>query len=581
MRWEVRTMRFATSCSKTLIRSDWRRFWPVGFLYALFSFFALPLPLWVGGQNVSAVLAEQQRELLAERVFESIPVFVLMNFFLGLAVAMAVYAYLMSGKSVGLMHALPVSRDRQFLSHFAAGLSMLTAANCLTFLMALLMEAVTGCVEPGSLLLWLVITELIGFFFLAFATLAVSVTGWLLAVPVIYVGFNFVVWAYWMILQALAGILYPSYGSVFSYGGAVEWLTPVVRLMRVTTDRYGPALRVGTRLYDPGDRTLSTVLIYAAAGVVMLALAWLLYRKRHSETAGDAIAFRPLRPVARYVISIAAGLALGTMIYEMVTWGGRDVVALILWQLAMGALAYCAVEMLLRKSFRIFDRRTAVGLLALWLVLAGTCLAMKWDITGYEKRVPAAEQVQAVEVNGIAQVTLNSEDPETVQAVIDLHRALMEQREPENPWGRCSVQYTLKNGSTMEREYRVDLEDGPARRTLTALLNRPEIRQALLVEDYGEYGEQFTGGYAVNYVSGQELVLTPGQCLTLYRALEADMEMLVSPEQLDAAYRSFDLELNTTEGTYHIWRLFPNCANTLAVLQNVGLIESPEELANW
>ena len=34
----------------------------------------------------------------------------------------------------------------------------------------------------------------------------------------------------------------------------------------------------------------------------------------------------------------------------------------------MGALVYCAVEMLLRKSFRIFDRRTALGVLALWLV---------------------------------------------------------------------------------------------------------------------------------------------------------------------------------------------------------------------
>lgn len=581
MRWEVRTMRSATSCSKTLIRSDWRRFWPVGFLYALISFFVLPLPLWVGGQNWQGGLSAGRDAFLAEQVWGSLPGFVILTSFFGVAVAMAVYSYLMAGKSVGLMHALPVSRGRQFFSHFAAGLSMLTAANCLTFLLALLMEAVTGGAELGSLLLWLVITELMGFFFLAFATLAASVTGWLLAVPVIYLGWNFLVWIYTVILQAIAGILYPSYGSRFSYSGAVEWLTPVARLMRVTTERYGPALRVGTRLYAPGDRTLPTVLIYAAAGAAMLLLAWVLYRKRHSETAGDAIAFRPLRPVARYAISIAAGLALGTMIYQMVSWGGQDVTALILWQLVMGTLVYCAVEMLLRKSFRIFDRRTAVGVLALWLVLAGTCLAMKWDITGYEKRVPAADRVQAVEVNGIAQVTLNSEDPETVQAVIDLHRALVEQREPENPWGRCIVQYTLKNGSTMEREYGVDLDNGPVRRTLTALLNRPEIRQALFLEDYGKYGEQFTGGYAVNYVSGQELVLTPGQCLALYRALEADMEILVTPEQLDAAYRSFDLELNTTEGTYHIWRLFPNCANTLAVLQNVGLIESPEELANW
>ena len=134
MRWEVRTMRFATSCSKTLIRSDWRRFWPVGFLYALISFFMLPLPLWVGGQNWQGGLSAGRDAFLAEQVWGSLPGFVILTSFFGAAVAMAVYSYLMAGKSVGLMHALPVSRGRQFFSHFAAGLSMLTAANCLTFL---------------------------------------------------------------------------------------------------------------------------------------------------------------------------------------------------------------------------------------------------------------------------------------------------------------------------------------------------------------------------------------------------------------------------------------------------------------
>ena len=52
-------MRFATSCSKTLIRSDWRRFWPIGFLYALISFFMLPLPYRIRkeiGETVSRMI---------------------------------------------------------------------------------------------------------------------------------------------------------------------------------------------------------------------------------------------------------------------------------------------------------------------------------------------------------------------------------------------------------------------------------------------------------------------------------------------------------------------------------------------
>ena len=158
-------MRFATSCSKTLIRSDWRRFWPIGFLYALISFFMLPLPVWVNRELTDGGALWGGRRA-AQVVREMSPGFVILAFFFGLILAMAVYSYQMNGKSVGLMHALPVSRDRQVFSHFAAAMSMLTAANCLTFLLTLLMEALTSSVEIRSLLVWLAVTELVDFFFL-------------------------------------------------------------------------------------------------------------------------------------------------------------------------------------------------------------------------------------------------------------------------------------------------------------------------------------------------------------------------------------------------------------------------------
>lgn len=571
-------MRSATSCSKTLIRSDWRRFWPAAFLYAFISFFMLPLILWIN-QPVAGDFSSFAGREIAEVVLDVIPGFVILNFFFGLILAMAVYGYLMTSRSVGLMHALPVSRGRQFLSHFAAGMSMLTAGNLLTLLLSLGMEAVMGAVELRSLLLWLVITELSGFFFLAFATLCAVITGWLLAVPVIYAGFNFVVLIYWAILDGLAGILYPSYVDVSFSRTAVEWLTPVVNLVATTSRREVLTLRPGVTAQWLSPLAMPTVLIYTAAGLAMLGVALFLYRRRHSESAGDPVVFKPLRPVARYMISVAGGLALGTLVHQMITWGGRNAIALILWQLLMGGVVYCAVEMLLRKSYKIFNRRTAVGLLALWLVLAGVTGAMAADITGFEKRVPDPGQVESVELrvgNALSDNCVSS-DPDTIRAAMELHRALKDQGEIQEPWGMYSVGYHLNTGMELTRRYSVDLTDRAVYQALTNLLNRPELRAAMLVENYGKYGDTFLYGYAETF-TGKEIVLTPEQCLAVYRALESDMARTVTPEQVENRYTGFNLELSTPAGSYRIWQLRGDCRNTLDALLEIGLIDSVDEL---
>ena len=564
MKWEVRTMRSAISCSKTLIGSDWRRFWPVAALYGICSFFLLPMAVQ-NAENVAAV------------VYSQIHVFVVLSFFLGLLLAMAVYSYLTDGRAVGLMHALPVSRDRQFFSHFAAALSMLTAVNLLTFLLTLLAQAVTGGWTIEAPLMWLAVTELSGFFFLAFATLAATVTGWLPAVPVIYVGWNFMVMAYAEILRGMKASLLDGY--VAGISEAEEWLTPPVKL---GNDTYG---NWTNGVYVPNADALPTALVYAVVGAAMLVLAWRLYRRRDSETAGAAIAFRPLRPVARYVISLAAGLGMGTMVHEIFGSGGGDVASLILWQLVMGGLVYCAVEMLLRKSFQIFDRRTAAGLLALWLVLAGVCLAVKLDVFGIEKRVPQADQVESVEINfDVYSGRAESRDEVTIQAVVDLHRVLVnrEYTMTSDGYGETGqglyISYRLKSGATLNRQYVIDTSDPDVRRALETLVNRPEIRRSQMMEDYGQYGEAFIVGYADPKWTGEEKQLTPLQCLTLYRALGADMERSVPLERVEYAY--VDIRLETTEGSYTIWRVRRDCVNTLAAMQEIGLIESENDL-DW
>ncbi len=573
-------MRSATSCSKTLIRSDWRRFWPAAFLYAFISFFMLPLPVWVNRELTDGGTLWGGRRA-AQVVREMSPGFVILVFFFGLILAMAVYSYLMAGKSVGLMHALPVSRNRQFLSHFAAALSMLTAGNAVTFLLALLMEALTRSVEIKSLLVWLAVTELTGFFFLAFATLCTVITGWLLAVPAIYVGFNFVVWAYEMILKALAGLLYPNVTNMSHISGAALWLTPAAKLVDVAAQRVYTVYERGLALtnYGYNPELLPALLIYTAVGLAMLGLALVLYRRRHSESAGDAVAFKTLRPVARYVISIAAGLALGTLAHQMITWGGRNAVSLILCQIIMGGVVFCAVEMLLRKSYKIFDRRMAAGLLALWLVLAGVTGAMALDVVGVQRRVPEADRVESVRVYGQAlSRSVELTDPAAVQTVISLHRALIDSGEPAESWEDLYVEYELKDGSAMSRRFKVDLKNPAVYEAMTEMLNQPLMRRVLLLEEYGKYGTTFTGGYADCYTTGRTLVLSAQDCLKVYQALEADMERPVTPESLEDVASNFRVELVTIQGGYDLWQLRRDCRDTIATLIELGLIDSEADL---
>lgn len=109
---------------------------------------------------------------------------------------------------------------------------------------------------------------------------------------------------------------------------------------------------IGTQSYQrvqlPAS-AFSTCIIYAAVGIALLALVWWLYKKRPSETAGDAMSFRWLRPIARWSIGLCGGLGLGLFLrYTAFIDGGFA--CLLICQLVMGVICFFAAQMLLQRS---------------------------------------------------------------------------------------------------------------------------------------------------------------------------------------------------------------------------------------
>ena len=282
----------------------------------------------------------------------------------------------------------------------------------------------------------------------------------------------------------------------------------------------------------------STCIIYAAVGIALLALVWWLYKKRPSETAGDAMSFRWLQPIARWSIGLCGGLGLGLFLNYVIL--GSSFAGLLICQLVMGVICFFAAQMLLKKKFRIFTSRWWVETLALVLTLLAVTLCIRLDITGYQHRVPDAEDVTSVRFSA-SYADFTTDDPAAAESVISLHRAILEQYDEtgerlenqtyldtEGGPTTCYVRvdYQLRNGTSLRREWSVSIVNGSdIHRLLTQLVNRTDCRESLMGLDVlRKYGgvSNVAGGYVNQYETGAFADLTRQQAQDLVSHALAD-----------------------------------------------------------
>lgn len=536
-------------CNAALLRSDIKRYWPLLFLYVAVWVVILPMQILSASRECDGV-ADGIMTVLQMRqhnvIIRSMPASVVMSLLFGCFAAMAVWSYLMSGRTVGLMHALPVTRTQAFFSHVLSVLGALTAGNVLIFLLTALCSAGFSYVDWAALGTWLLLTELMVLFFFALGSLCAMVTGWLLAVPVLYGAMNVIALLLYAVISTMTQMFYFGYSSS-DIPEFITWLTPVGRIWDAVAN--GGAQPVEVQFREPiGAQSyhrfqlpasaFSTCIIYAAVGIALLALVWWLYKKRPSETAGDAMSFRWLQPIARWSIGLCGGLGLGLFLNYVIL--GSSFAGLLICQLVMGVICFFAAQMLLKKKFRIFTRRWWVETLALVLTLLAVTLCIKLDITGYQHRVPDAEDVTSVRFSA-SYADFTTDDPAAVESVISLHCAILEQYDEtgerlenqtyldtEGGPTTCYVRvdYQLRNGTSLRREWSVSIVNGSdIHRLLTQLVNRTDCRESLMGLDVlRKYGgvSNVAGGYVNQYETGAFADLTRQQAQDLVSHALAD-----------------------------------------------------------
>ena len=524
-------MRSKTSCfNGTLFRKNLSRYWP---LWGLASFggamfpLAMLLELLHNGFRFWSPL--ETRQAYYTVLSYGVPV---ISIVYAILCAMAVWSYLYNARSVGMMHTLPIRREGLFVTNVLSGLTMMAIPYAVTGVLLVLVTMLFGGFEPMGVLVTVLGVMGESLFFFGLATFCAFIVGNVFMLPALYGLLNFIaVLTDFMVNLLAQGFCF---GLNSSYSGTVEWLSPVVYLIQKispnsTYETQWVTDRLGGQRYETSVLTSVTlengwlIAAYAAAGAALLGLAWLLYRRRRSESAGDVVAVGWMKPVFRYGCAVYAAILGGRLLYALL-WdsfqSGRyfTVLPMILCMIAGGAIGYYAASMLLAKTPRVF-KTTWKGMLAVALGCAALCGAMKCDLFGVVRRVPAPDSVKLVNVYaaGSNYYLTPGKDDALIEKVRTLHQTIIDDKDyimstaegrsvymeteegsytigapaseivstSVSSFANTSVRftYTLNSGLKVERRYnlyltqnRMDQED-TYDHLLDQLINSQEMRQ--------------------------------------------------------------------------------------------------------
>lgn len=441
---------YNTGVGKNLLK----RFWPLWALYFLVLVVELPLDIAGRGFEQWRYPAEISRNILHSGVD-----MVQLSAFACVIVVMAMFSHLYNSRSCGLMASLPIRRETVFITACLTGLVPMLLLDVACFGVTALLYAGNEYIKLSVLGSWLAAVVLANVAFYGMAVFCAVLTGSIVVLPLVYAVLNAAAFVVEAVVTALLGLFL--YGYV-SGSPALLPLAPFAQLygalqvMPVYTTEAG-VLEQAAHEYQLGG--MNWLGIYCAVGVVLMLAAGLIYRRRRMETAGDTVAVQVLKPIFKYCMSLGTGVVLASFICNgmVSSLNGKAAAALAIAMLAVGAYAgYIIAEMIVQKTLNVFHGIwKGPTICAAILVAAG--LLCEFDVTGYETRVPEADEVRSIMCPFTSE---RIKEKETIEDFLELHRHIVAGKE-RNEKGfdestTLCVSYELNDGSMVDRNYEID-----------------------------------------------------------------------------------------------------------------------------
>lgn len=499
-----------------------------------------------------------------------------------LIVAACLFGDLFDARLCNGLHAMPMRREGWLLTNLVSGL-----------IFALIPAVVGGCFGAFMLreywwiaLVWQLTSLLQFVFFFGVAVFSAMCAGKRLGMIAIYAILNFlselIYWVATMIYEPLLP------GVVLS-NDWFDLFCPVVSIaghtyFDLTISYVQDATKVVFEGYTP--ETWCYLFVCAGIGVVFAVLAWLLYRKRHLETAGDFISFRPMRTFFLVSYTLAAGALLysfGDLFGFYKNYGFLVVGILIGWFTGW---------MLLERTVKIFTKKVLVGFAAFAVLFAGSLGLTMLDPMGITTYIPKTENVQTAclyTLNDSYRYELKDDtggrvlsDPEGIALVQELHSQMIEaQGTQDGEIINMELRYELKNGTRVYRSYNVPTETEVAESISGYLSN---VHSIFLTNDWEEV--KATADYIRVYPQGDGMNVLEfnddAQIQALLEAIEADCEAgtlaqhdylhvgeeLVAGIDVTWTHTYEDGKNWLTRGQYLM--VYENCENLIAFLETLN-----------
>ena len=485
MSWEVWTMKSRMSFfNPTLLRKNTGRFAPLwGCLLGILLItgpFALLREISATNFYFDRPSLDTKLAFVREYFEDFQRTGVSLGFVWAILCAAMVFKYLHKTRSAYMMHAFPMTRTCHFVTNTVSGL-LFYAIPVLVMSAAYQIILLVNGLAAASGLLWLgILRWLLQFlFFYGLAVFCMVLSGRTVIAVLSYLALNFI--GYLLPLLVILECKGLFYGLVLTVNRELAVLSPVLRLL----------------IYGQGFGKLCV--IYACVGLALLAIAWYHNRVRQVERAGDAMAYGWARHAFRLVFTACCAVGIGLILTVLFTVGsdGGNMV----WLLLINTLIGCFVgwfgsSMMLARTVRVFRKpRIWLGFGLFAAVLTLFFLGLRFDILGWQRRIPAANEIRSVEISTgesgivfgdykVSDDTVRLTDPADFETIRTVHRNALKNRDGYYDGSTyysdginefLHIRYHLRNGRTLDRVYEVNRSDAER---IGAIYSRPDVAEA-------------------------------------------------------------------------------------------------------
>lgn len=441
-------MKLKTLFNKSLVKSDFKRFWWISALYMFFILVSFIYPFMESARN--SVLGVNAPQLYSGAV--GLYAF---SMFIPVITGVLLFSYLQTGKPAVFFHSINLTRKQNFCSRLYSGLVLITIPVLVTLAVMTLFKF-----NPyfSKFFLW---RELFG----------VIITAYLYAL----ITFSVSVFTSMIVGNTIASIFFTYVFSALPImtEGFILYLKSI-KLYGFTNESYVPWVLGKIYLLPKDLRQVKGVLIYLIGTVLILVASYFIYKARNLENHSEVVAFKGLKPVFVYGCGIVMG-CVGFMYFNSF-YGYSN----LLFLLPFGIIAIVAAKMISEKSFKVPKIYKPCGIYAVLVLLV--FFGFKADILGFERRVPKADRVSYItfDVNAVNDYTgyvytdsdgkeytmsgiveADIADEEGISNVINLHKEMIDNRPSktseanENPVN-FTITYTYKSGKKLTRSYTAD-----------------------------------------------------------------------------------------------------------------------------